>query len=177
MEKITFPIPGVEEEYHIPLLNFDQQDEVLKIAPRFLAIISDKDFDFTKEENLVTAFLQLITTGAIFKKLAAAAICPASRDYYLGEDTEEGEIGDYKRNMKIVGRLPITYLLENHIDENGEKKLRPGVLLRSFFASNFEWFAPLGGLLNLWALEAKSEAEAPTDSEDTPPEIGKKPTG
>jgi len=168
MEKITFNIPGIKEEYHVPLLNFDSQDKLLGIAPRFFGKLGDIKFDSVDSagnkviptENLITLFLQLVTTGAIFKKLASSVMCPAKRDYYIESD--------YEDNLKIAGRLPATYLIEGFADKDGKAEMKSGVLLRSFLASNSNWLAGLANLTSLFQSEAKQEEESDTDSQDSP---------
>jgi len=177
MTSIKFTIPAQTEEYHVPLLNIEQMNRLVDISPRFIALISDEKFDFSNEENILTAFLQLVTTGSIFKKLAATLICPASRDYYIEADPENNEAGDFERNMKFVSRIPITYLIEGDTDETGKVILKPGVLLQSFLASNSNWCAPIGSLLSLWKSEVVSPEEEEVSSQDIPPEDGTTLTG
>lgn len=176
MSKVTFKIPGVEGDYHIPLLNFEQQDRIMETAPRFLGMIGAEGFDFTNKENLLTAFLQLVTTGAIFKKLSAALICPAERDYYLDAEGDPEGIGDYARNMKIASRIPITHLFEGYVGEDKKPALRLGVLGQSFLASNSNWVGPLGSLTTLLSVEPVSEESKP-DSPDSSTATGEASTG
>ena len=176
MDKITFKIPGHEGEYHIPLINFEQQDRLIDISPRFIDLISGEKFNYEKPGDLMTAFLQLVTTGSMFSKLAAALICPADRDYYCEVGASELPEGDYEANLKFVKRIPVTHLIEGFVDEKGKSAVKPGVLARSFLASNSNWFAPLGDLLSLWQSEPEQPAES-EPSQDTETPDGDNPTG